>query len=232
MTQPGADTTATVQAIKDNAQRLGLTWKIQYATVVDGTDVGAVTVDFDGDVLSVPTPAVSLVGVLAAGQRVAVLLTPPDGVYIISILVDNPFGGLVDWVSSSANTGTALAGVEAVCLTGNAITWQDQHAYEIEFHQLDTPSAAGFAEFRVRRNGIAGTLLLDDVMALPLAGIRTTCQASGIVVNASGADIRDNVVLNHVGSVNLTGFGTTTSLRWLKVTDRGPSSRYSGAIQI
>lgn len=86
MTQPGADTTATVQAIKDNAQRLGLTWQIQYATVTDGSSAGAIIVTFDGDALSVPTPAVSLVGVLADGQRVAVLTTPPDGAYVIGIL--------------------------------------------------------------------------------------------------------------------------------------------------
>jgi hypothetical protein len=82
----GTDTTATVQAIKDNAQRLGLTWQIQYATVVDAASPGATTVAFDGDTLSVATPAVSLVGALANGQRVAVLTTPPDGAYIIGQL--------------------------------------------------------------------------------------------------------------------------------------------------
>lgn len=107
MTQPGADTTATVQAIKDNAQRLGLTWQIQYATVTDGSSAGAIIVTFDGDSLSVPTPAVSLVGVLTDGLRVAVLTTPPDGAYVIGILTDLP----------SAQTTTMVYGQPAFAQT-------------------------------------------------------------------------------------------------------------------
>lgn len=232
MTQPGADTTATVQAIKDNAQRLGLTWKIQYATVVDGTDVGAVTVDFDGDTLSVPTPAISLIGQLTSGQRVAVLSTPPDAAYIIAILSAAAVGDVLDFVSSTANTAVAAAGVEAICLTSDTVTWQDKSAYKVEFHQLEVAAVAGgFVEFRIRRNNIAGTLLLDDVFALPTT-VRTTCQASGIVVNNSGAAIVDKIVFDHVGSVNISGFGATTSLRWLSITHVGAASRYPNAIQI
>jgi hypothetical protein len=231
VTQPGADTTATIQAIKDNAQRLGLTWQIQYATVADGSAAGAVIVTFDSDALAVATPTVSLIGVLAETERVAVLTTPPDGAYVIGLLTD--FRGVIDFVSSAANTATATAGVEAVCLTGNVITWLNGRAYRIEFHQLETPAAgAGFVEFRVRRTNIAGTVLLDDVFMPPLAGVRTTCQASGYVVNNSGAAIVDNIVFDHVGSVNVTGFGTTTSLRWMSVTEAGPSSKYPLAIQI
>lgn len=110
MTQPGADTAATVQAIKDNAQRLGLTWQIQYATVSDGSDAGAIIVTFDGDDLSVPTPAVSLVGVLTDGQRVAVLSTPPDGAYVIGILTGLPFAQTVTMAYGQAGVFTTTSG--------------------------------------------------------------------------------------------------------------------------
>jgi len=85
------DTSTLVAAIVDNAKRLGLTWEIVYATVISGSDTTsglATVIAFDGpaDAPTVSVPAVSLIGVLRVGVRVAVLSVPPAGQYIIGAL--------------------------------------------------------------------------------------------------------------------------------------------------
>lgn len=78
-TGPAADAAATVQAIKDNAQRLGLTWTVRPALVTSsGTMPSAV---FDGD--SEPIPMTSMIGPLFPGQRVYVMIVPPSANYIV-----------------------------------------------------------------------------------------------------------------------------------------------------
>lgn len=139
--------------------------------------------------------------------------------------------GVLDFVSSAANTAVSLAGAESVCLLSSNVTFFNSRAFRIEYHQLDQGAAVGFAEMRIRRNG-PGTLLLDDVHMLPTAGVRTTCQASGIVINNSGATITDQIAFNHVGSVNIQGIAATTSLRWLMISDAGAAARFPGAIQM
>lgn len=73
-----------VKAIKDNADRLGLTWQIRYATVSNGDDPTAVLVVMDGDTVTIE--AVSLIGELGFGARVAVIQVPPAVNYIIGRL--------------------------------------------------------------------------------------------------------------------------------------------------
>ena len=73
----------SASAAVENAARLGLTWRILTATIIDGTTTMNVLVTIDGDVESQLTRAISLIGPLQDGERVTVLVTPPQGVYII-----------------------------------------------------------------------------------------------------------------------------------------------------
>lgn len=73
----------SASAAVENAARLGLTWRILTATIIDGTTTMNVLVTIDGDVESQLTRAISLIGPLSDGERVTVLVTPPQGVYII-----------------------------------------------------------------------------------------------------------------------------------------------------
>jgi hypothetical protein len=70
---------ATMQAVAENAQRLGLTWQMRLATVVaPGTFPTAI---YDGD--TVPISMTSMIGAVYAGQRVWVIQVPPSGNYIV-----------------------------------------------------------------------------------------------------------------------------------------------------
>jgi len=77
-----ADAAAMVQTVKDNANRLGLTWQITMATMVDGTDPGNCVATFDSD--DAPTVGlISMIGCPAPGERVYVMTVPPAGNYIM-----------------------------------------------------------------------------------------------------------------------------------------------------
>ena len=73
-----------VKAIQDNADRLGLLWQIRFGTVTVGSDPAAVTVVMDADTVTIN--AVSLIGVMGFGARVAVIQVPPTVNYVISRL--------------------------------------------------------------------------------------------------------------------------------------------------
>lgn len=74
-----------IKAIKDNADRLGLTWGLSIGTCVSGALPNATTVTFDAEA-SVTTPVVSLIGTVTTGTRVAILSIPGGGQYIIGFL--------------------------------------------------------------------------------------------------------------------------------------------------
>ncbi len=86
MTQPdteSGDEVARVKAIQDNADRLGLTWGLRPATVTSADPVQA---RYDGD--SEAIGMVSMVGVVAVGQRVYAIRVPPSGNYIAGVVAD------------------------------------------------------------------------------------------------------------------------------------------------
>jgi hypothetical protein len=69
------------KAIVDNAERLGLTWQIQLATVLNGVNPTAVSATYDGD--TEPIDMTSMIGGLSPGQRVYVIKVPPSGNFIV-----------------------------------------------------------------------------------------------------------------------------------------------------
>lgn len=83
MTSPDEPVTgqvsAGVQALKDNADRLGLTWQLRLGTVTDRGVSDKVQLDGDDTAIG----AVPIVGNPAIGQRVYVVSVPPGGSFMI-----------------------------------------------------------------------------------------------------------------------------------------------------
>jgi len=76
------ETSALVQAIVAESQRLGLTWSIRPATVnTDDLSTGITTATYDGDTTSIVM--INLVGDLYAGDRVYAVSIPQGGNYIV-----------------------------------------------------------------------------------------------------------------------------------------------------
>jgi hypothetical protein len=91
MTTPSADAQATVQAVQDNAQRLGLTWTRRPATV---TSTSPLMATLDGD--TEPISMTSMLERLEVGQRVYVDIVPPSANFIVGIItVATPIGAHV-----------------------------------------------------------------------------------------------------------------------------------------
>ena len=82
-----ADAAAMVQTIQENAKRLGVSWDLTMATVLDGSDSSSISAVFDANAdTNVPTQGlISTIGAVAPGARVYVLQLPPAGNYIIGL---------------------------------------------------------------------------------------------------------------------------------------------------
>lgn len=68
------------QSLIDNAKRLGLTWDVRLATVIDGSITYGILAQYDGDDANIVM--ISLIGTLVNGTRVYVLEVPPSGNFI------------------------------------------------------------------------------------------------------------------------------------------------------
>lgn len=73
------------QAVVDNAKRLGLTWTLRLATVINSSNLAAVSAIYDGDTVAIDMT--SMIGVLGPGQRVYVIGVPPSGNYIVGLVL-------------------------------------------------------------------------------------------------------------------------------------------------
>lgn len=82
-----ADAAALIQTVQENAKRLGVSWDLTMATVVDGSDSGAISATFDADADSgaATLGLISTIGAVAPSARVYVVQIPPAGNYIIGL---------------------------------------------------------------------------------------------------------------------------------------------------
>lgn len=104
-----AETVALLQAIKDNAERLGLVWQIRTGTV-QSSDAALAVVTFDND--EAPTVGITnMTGtVLALGERVYVVSVPPAGQYVVGYMNAVRLGCNCE-TAGSMSTGTTSSTV-------------------------------------------------------------------------------------------------------------------------
>lgn len=116
---------ARLQAVADNADRLGLVWQLRLATVqaapVATTDAATIIIDADTE----PIQAKSMVGPLQVGMRVWVITSPPAGNHIVGLVDGKPTRlgkavGIAYNLSSGSTTSAtpvAMPGAPAVAIT-------------------------------------------------------------------------------------------------------------------
>ncbi|HET6482261.1 MAG TPA: hypothetical protein VFG35_19820 [Actinoplanes sp.] len=124
---------ARIKALQDNAQRLGLTWQLRPATVVSGPNpatANRVTIVMDGDVGSTPAPieAVSMIGPLAFGMRVYVIISPPAGNHVVG-LVDGqpPVLGKAVGISYALSLGSTTSATPVAMPSAPAVAFRKQY---------------------------------------------------------------------------------------------------------
>ncbi len=92
MTSPGGgglsaaeQANATMEAVVENKEQLGLTWGLRPATVSSASPLEAI---LDGD--SAAIGVISMTGALSVGERVYVMYVPPSGNYVMGRCLPQP----------------------------------------------------------------------------------------------------------------------------------------------
>lgn len=90
-----------VQALVENAPRLGLTWQLRLGTVVERGASPTVTLDGDDAIIG----AVPVAGNPGIGQRVYVILAPPGGAFMVGQVAAWETGSqAITFASATSNT--------------------------------------------------------------------------------------------------------------------------------
>ena len=218
-----------IKELKTNAERLGLTWQIRYATVLDGSVATAIVVTFDGDDASTPISAISLIGLLTAGERVTVMTVPPAGQYIIGRPAVSPAGTRISRVESATNSAAIGVG-GAVALTLPSATYPNGNAFRVELGGFWFGSVANQASIQIYRNSSAGTLLQQfRTPVLPTtSGTAVYLNYVGYFRNESGLDITDTIVVFVVASAGtVTSPAGATFTRWAETQTAGIPTSYA-----
>jgi hypothetical protein len=139
--------------------------------------------------------------------------------------------GLMDFVSSVANTGALAA--ETVVLTSNSVDYITGRAYSVELHTLYRPGGgATLALHNFRKTNLAGAIKF--VENTPINGGDTTGQARGIIRNISGATVTAVIAACALpfpaGTVQ--GIGAANTVRWMQILDIGDAADYPNIAQI
>ena len=157
-----------------------------------------------------------------------------------SVEIKGPFGadgftlgrGTRQRIDSAS--GTAAGGAEAVVLTTGNVTFVAGRAYRIRWATDQVSSVANVVAFRVRRTGIAGTVLYLAQFPVPTgAGAQHRKSDVFYVRNSTAADITDILVLTAQASAGTTtGIGSATQVRYLEAEDAGDPALFPNAFAI
>lgn len=110
---------AGIKALVRNADRLGITWALDYGTTVDSTtSASSWTVTKDGDDTETPIGAVSLIGIAPNGSRVALMTLPTGVIYAVGFLGYNALPNCDGTVLTAFSAGTTTSSSFADAPTG------------------------------------------------------------------------------------------------------------------
>jgi len=203
------------QAVVENAKRLGLTWTIRLATVVDAT-IDAVTAIYDGDTVAIGMT--SMIGSVFVGQRVYVIQVPPSGNFIVGFVGM----GSVNTYAIANQIGTlGSAGAEAAFASAS---WAREPSITIgpgritrviaELSLFIGSATNSILTLRIRKGSppsIAGTQLLYWQPDLNTAAFTTATTKAfvGYIKNTTGSVVTSPLVLTiaaGVGAASVSGY--------------------------
>lgn len=217
------------------ADRFGLTWGRRPGTVMEIT--GQFTprqpsVVMDGDDRGIPV--VSLVGILAVGDRVMVDRVPPAGHYAVGLLNRDTVSVAPEDVpmSVAATTSSATIIAEAVSLTVS-VDLRAGSIYRVEAGSAILAATATPATYRLRKGTTTGgTLWAQSPSYAGLAGVSGS-DAYWVAYLRPIVDVATPVSLTL--SSTLLGamhVGTTTLPRYLSVTRVPGAAGYPQAVAV
>ncbi len=193
---------ALAEGIAERGDALGLTWQLIPATVATPGDSGEMRVTLDGD--SVAVAATTMIGRLAVGARVFVILSPPAGVHIVGFLgydfppsvVGEAVGRPRQIVLATAFNSSSSTFADVTGMTFNGVA---NAAYEIRLrcspaataaddYKIDwtVPSGAGMDRHILHVGLQQSTNDALDISRLAFARIGNASSAVGGGISAAG----------------------------------------------
>ncbi|HLN64587.1 MAG TPA: hypothetical protein VK464_23940 [Symbiobacteriaceae bacterium] len=193
------------KAVVDDAKRLGLTWTLRPATVIDGTNPAAVLAVYDGDTVNIAMT--SLLGYLPVGARVYAMAVPPGGNFI-----------------------TGFAG-PALCLPTENVSGVFSAGTTTSASYATLPNLVGGAAASVSiAKQLTSSKLRVDMHVTARATIVATIAKFGALVNNVDTDIAlmrfDVTTREQVSGTGIIGVGLeagtyTVTGRWLRSSGTG-----------
>lgn len=145
--------------------------------------------------------------------------------------------GSVGW--SNFNGPFGPVGVETVVLVSANIVWRNGFAYEVIVSGESVSTVVnGSAFVTIRRNNVGGPILAaTNGPAMPIIGNSATIYKRWVIINNSGADITDRIVMTLQpvggGQVSFAGGGFYSFLTYMDIkTLDGAATDYPNASQI
>lgn len=214
------DVTTLVTSVKDNAQKLGLTWGIRFGSVTDATHVLMDGTD------TVPIEIISLIGSITSGMRVAVMAVQPSGQYVIGMIGPGTPGLIV---SASAVASTSAITAETVTLTTASKPFYAGRCYEARILGNWVGSiAAQQGLIKLRISG-GGTIAMDQwTSILPTTGAFTSMTLCGQFQVATSRSMSFDETLMSSGAGTITDLANASGvMRRVQIWDIGPASSFT-----
>ena len=239
MSTTDVEQAALVKSLIAQARRLGLTWTLRNATVIDGSNPTQVTVQFDGDT-STSYDLVSTIGKIAIAQRVVVMSIPPAGQFIIGYAGNDPWRPISahkDFSTSRSNNITLTADPDLVVTVPANTAW----IFRIVIYHASQAAAAGDLSFNISwsstpevsasihglaaglASGVTGSLTAGQTTRVNTTSPSVTwsvgCSPSGMITTVEG----------RVSTINSAAVAVLT-LNWAqRVTNANTTSVLNGS---
>lgn len=234
-TVPQTVSLGSVDELRQQASRLGLTWDLRAATIAETTSSYTPyipRIDLDGDDnLSGGITAVSFIGGLAVNMRVMVMFVPPVGAYIIGAF--NPAQTQRYEIGAQTNHGTTITTVDTVLETFEAFRVLPGAAYRVEVDGWLLAAPTTFTIFYIHKGNIAGQQLSASD-AFPGVGLgQAPMRHVGYFVNRSTDEFIEDIVLSaQTFSSTSTWSADSARPRYVSIQYCGPAVEYPSAVGI
>lgn len=232
---PLATSLASVDELVLQARRLGLTWSLRPATVVDVTYItlGAYEprVQMDGDVLNAAIAVVSLAGPVAVGMRVMVMSVPPVGNYVIGVISVGALQRLE--IGARASHGTTITTTETVMETFTSFAALPGAAYRLSVNGALLAATTTFTQFKLRKTNTAGQILSSAPWFTGQGIVPANMLHDAVFRNTGTTTVTSNLVLTAVTlSATSTWYADAGLARYVALQYAGPAVEYPSAVGI
>lgn len=225
---------ASLDELRTQAGRLGLTWDLIAGTVVETSTAFTARVprvQLDGDVDGTGITAVAFTQPVAVGMRVMIMFVPPLGYYIVGLI--NPDDTQRYEIGALTNHGTGLSTTEVILETFTQFKVLSGAAYRLEIDGWILAASTTFTYFRLRKTNLAG-LSLNASDVWPGIGFgQAPFRHVGYFKNITGDTIVTDLVLTGLTTTSTSTWGADAERpRYVSIQYAGPAVEYPSAVAI